>query len=180
MLTFVFVAIAFLGAVCTRDKARGMGVALMLWFFFALLFDGIALFILFTVQDYPLEKATIALVALNPIDLARTFVLLQMNVSALMGMTGAVMREFLGTGLSVDYTLGLLLLWIIIPLLLGQKCSGERTYDEQVEDNRSTAQASIGGARETQLLHDPYMKSQGSSRHPFMRQAVPEPWVQGR
>ena len=93
----------------------------MLWFFFALLFDGIALFILFTVQDYPLEKATIALVALNPIDLARTFVLLQMNVSALMGMTGAVMREFLGTGLSVDYTLGLLLLWIIIPLLLGQK-----------------------------------------------------------
>ena len=93
----------------------------MLWFFFALLFDGIALFILLTLQHYPLAKATIALVALNPIDLARTFVLLQMNVSALMGMTGAVMREFLGTGLSVDYTLGLLLLWIIIPLLLGQK-----------------------------------------------------------
>ena len=34
MLTFVFVAIAFLGAVCTRDKARGIGVALLLWFLF--------------------------------------------------------------------------------------------------------------------------------------------------
>lgn len=121
LLTFVFVAIAFLGAVCTRDKARGMGVALLLWFFFALLFDGIVLFILFTFQDYPLEKATIALVALNPIDLARTFVLLQMDVSALMGMTGAVMQEFLGTGLGVAYTLGVLLLWIIIPLLLAQR-----------------------------------------------------------
>lgn len=118
LLTFVFVAIAFLGAVCTRDKARGMGVALMLWFFFALLFDGIVLFILFTFQDYPLEKATIALVALNPIDLARTFVLLQMDVSALMGMTGAVMQEFLGTALGVSYTIGVLLLWIIAPLLL--------------------------------------------------------------
>lgn len=118
LLTFVFVAIAFLGAVCTRDKARGMGVALLLWFFFALLFDGIVLFILFTFQDYPLEKATIALVALNPIDLARTFVLLQMDVSALMGMTGAVMQEFLGTALGVGYTLGVLVLWIIAPLLI--------------------------------------------------------------
>lgn len=118
LLTFVFVAIAFLGAVCTRDKARGMGIALLLWFFFALLFDGIVLFILFAFQDYPLEKATIALVALNPIDLARTFVLLQMDVSALMGMTGAVMQEFLGTTLGIGYTLGVLMLWIIAPLLI--------------------------------------------------------------
>ncbi len=90
LLTFVFVALAFLGAVCTRDKARGIGVALLLWFFFALIFDGIVLFILFTFQDYPLEKATIAMVALNPIDLARTIVLLQMDVSALMGLTGCI------------------------------------------------------------------------------------------
>ena len=39
-------------------------------------------------------------------------------VSALMGMTGAVMQEFLGTALGVSYTLGILLLWIITPLLL--------------------------------------------------------------
>lgn len=118
LLTFAFVALAFLGAVCTRDKARGMGVALLQWFFFALLFDGIVLLVLATFQDYPLEKATIGLVALNPIDLARTFVLLQMDVAALMGMTGAVMQEFLGTAAGVSYTVGVLLLWIVIPLLL--------------------------------------------------------------
>ena len=118
LLTFVFVAIAFLSAVCTRDKARGMGVALLLWFFFALIFDGIVLFILFSFQDYPLEKATIALVALNPIDLARTLVLLQMDVSALMGMTGAVMQEFLGSAVGIGYSIGVLLLWVIAPLLL--------------------------------------------------------------
>lgn len=118
LLTFVFVAIAFLSAVCTRDKARGMGVALLLWFFFALLFDGIVLFILFSFQDYPLEKATIAMVALNPIDLARTIVLLRMDVSALMGMTGAIMQEFLGSALGISYSIGVLLLWIITPLAL--------------------------------------------------------------
>jgi Cu-processing system permease protein len=119
LLTFAFVAIAFLGAVCSRDKARGMGVAMMLWFFFALLFDGILLLVLFTFQDYPLERATVAMVALNPIDLARTFVLLQMDVSALMGMTGAVMQEFFGSSLGVIYSVGVLLVWIAAPLGLG-------------------------------------------------------------
>jgi Cu-processing system permease protein len=116
LLTAVFVAIAFLSAVCTRDKARGMGVALLLWFFFALIYDGIVLFILFTFQDYPLEKATIAMLAFNPIDLARTIVLLQMDVSALMGFTGAIMQEFLGSALGISYSIGVLLIWIIAPL----------------------------------------------------------------
>lgn len=117
LLTFSFTAIAFLGAVCSRDKARGMGVAMLLWFFFALLFDGVLLLILFAFQEYPLEKTVIALVSLNPIDLARTFVMLQMDVSALMGMTGAVMQEFFGSGFGALYALVVLLLWVIAPLL---------------------------------------------------------------
>jgi Cu-processing system permease protein len=120
LLTFCFIALAFLGAVCSRDKARGMGVAMLQWFFFALLYDGLLLLILFTFQDYPMEKAVIALLALNPIDLARTFVMLQMDISALMGMTGAVMEEFFGSGLGMTFTLGILVLWIITPLGLAQ------------------------------------------------------------
>lgn len=121
MLTFVFVAIAFLGAVCTRDKARGIGVALLLWFFFALIYDGIVQFILFAFQDYPLEKATMAMVAFNPVDLARVIVLLQMDVAALMGMTGAILQEFLGSMLGISFALGVLVLWTIVPLLLALK-----------------------------------------------------------
>ncbi len=116
LLTFSFTALAFLGAVCSRDKARGMGVAMLQWFFFALLYDGILLLVLFTFQDYPLEKAVIALLALNPIDLARTFVMLQMDISALMGMTGAVMEEFFGSGLGMVLTLSVLVVWILAPL----------------------------------------------------------------
>ena len=57
MLSVIFVAIAMLAAVKTRDKAKGIGVAVLLWLYFSLLFDGLILFLLFQFADYPLEKA---------------------------------------------------------------------------------------------------------------------------
>lgn len=116
MLTLVFVALAFLGAVCTRDKARGIGVALLMWLFFALIYDGLVLIALLLLEEYPVEKATILLASLNPIDLARIIVLLQMDASALMGLTGAVMREFFGSALGITWSLAWLGAWIAAPL----------------------------------------------------------------
>lgn len=43
LLTSVFVAIAFLSAVLTRDKAKGIGIAILLWFYFSILYDGLIL-----------------------------------------------------------------------------------------------------------------------------------------
>lgn len=118
LLTLVFVALAFLGAVCTRDKARGIGVALLLWLFFALLYDGIVLFVLLAFQDYPVERAMLAMLALNPIDLGRVIVLLQLDVSALIGVTGAVLKEFLDSAVGIACAAGLLIVWIVAPLTL--------------------------------------------------------------
>jgi Cu-processing system permease protein len=119
MLTLVFVALAFLGAVATRDKARGVGMAMLLWFYFALLHDGLMLLVMFAFEDYPLEKPTMAMIALNPIDLGRVVVLLQMDVSALMGYTGALMKDLLGTTAGHQRSAaGILLLWILFPLAL--------------------------------------------------------------
>src|SRR5690606_2260756 len=56
MLSVIFVSIAVLAAVLTRDKAKGIGVVILLWLYFSLLFDGIVLAILFQFADYPLEK----------------------------------------------------------------------------------------------------------------------------
>lgn len=67
-LTLVFTSIAFLASVKARDKARGIGAALLLWFYFALIYDGLVLLILFAFSDYPMEKFTLLLSALNPID----------------------------------------------------------------------------------------------------------------
>lgn len=115
-LTLVFTALAFLGAVITRDKARGVGMAILIWFYFALLHGGLMLLLLFGFEDYPLEKPTMAMIALNPIDLGRVVVLLQMDVSALMGYTGALMKDLLGTTAGIFSAAGILLLWMLLPL----------------------------------------------------------------
>ncbi len=116
-LTLVFISIAFLASVKARDKARGIGSTLLLWFYFSLIYDGLVLLILFSFSEYPMEKFTLLLSALNPIDLGRIFIMLQMDVSALMGYTGALYKDFFGSGTGIVFTLGIMLLWIVLPLL---------------------------------------------------------------
>ncbi|HEU4608083.1 MAG TPA: ABC transporter permease subunit, partial [Chitinophagaceae bacterium] len=115
-LTLAFTSIAFLASVKARDKARGIGSALLLWFYFALIYDGLVLMILFSFSDYPMEKFTLLLSALNPIDLGRIFIMLKMDVSALMGYTGALYKDFFGSAAGIFFTLGIMLLWIVAPL----------------------------------------------------------------
>ena len=118
LLTIVFTSIAFLASVKARDKARGIGVALLLWFYFALIYDGLVLMILFAFSDYPMEKFTLLLSALNPIDLGRIFIMLKMDVGALMGYTGALYKDFFGSASGILFTAGIMLLWAAIPFWL--------------------------------------------------------------
>jgi len=116
LLTLVFTSIAFFASVKSRDKARGIGTALLLWFYFALIYDGLVLTILFAFSDYPMEKTTLVLSSLNPIDLGRIYLMLQMDVSALMGYTGALYESFFGSATGILFTVGIMLLWIVLPL----------------------------------------------------------------
>lgn len=115
LITIIFIALAFLCAILTRDKAKGIGIAILIWLFFALLFDGLLLFLLFQFADYPIERTMIALASLSPIDLSRIMMQLHMDVSAMMGYTGAIFKDFFGNGLGLIIALILLLLWIVIP-----------------------------------------------------------------
>ena len=118
ILPVIFVALAMLAAVITRDKAKGIGVAILLWLYFSLLFDGIVLFILFQFADYPLDHWMIGLSAMNPIDIGRILILLQLDESALMGYTGAVFRQAFGSSLGLSITGLVLLLWMFLPAMI--------------------------------------------------------------
>jgi Cu-processing system permease protein len=109
---------AFLASVRSRDKARGIGFALLLWFYFALIYDGLVLLTLFAFSDYPMEKFTLLLSALNPIDLGRIYIMLKMDISALMGYTGALYKDFFGSGSGVLFTAGIMAIWAVVPLWL--------------------------------------------------------------
>ncbi len=126
LLSVIFVAVAILAAVTTRDKAKGIGKVILLWLYFALLFDGLVLFLLFQFADYPLEKAMVAVSALNPIDLSRILILLQMDVSALMGYTGAIFRNFFGTQIGIALSFFTLTLWCVIPLWISLRKFGSK------------------------------------------------------
>jgi len=121
LLTWVFVSLAFFASVSTRDKAKGIGIALLFWFYFSLIYDGFLLYVIYSFSDYPLEKVTLLLASLNPIDLARISILLKLDISALMGYTGAFYKEFFGTYLGLIYSFGMLLIWTIVPLFFARR-----------------------------------------------------------
>lgn len=115
LITFIFVSMAMVASVVTRDKAKGIGMSILLWLFFALLFDGILLFLVFQFSDYPIEKAMVGVSMLNPLMLSRNLILLQLDVSAMMGYTGAIFKEFFGSALGMIISFVVMLLWTIIP-----------------------------------------------------------------
>ncbi len=121
LISIIFVALAFLSSILTRDKAKGIGIAIMTWLYFALLFDGMVLFLLFQLEEYPIENAMVAVTALSPIDLARIQILLHLDVSAMMGYTGAIFKDFFGTSIGLLISFLLLCLWAIIPFYISLK-----------------------------------------------------------
>jgi Cu-processing system permease protein len=119
--TIIFTGIALLASVKTRDKAKGIGVSILLWFFFTLIYDAVVMLLLFQFSDYPLEKPMIALGMLNPVDLSRILMLLKLDISALMGYTGAVFHEFFGSAKGILISLAVLLVWAVMPVWFSVK-----------------------------------------------------------
>ena len=128
LLTLSFTALAFLIALHIEDRARGFGTALLVWLAAAVLYDGIVLLTATIFSDYPLEVPLLVLTLLNPLDLGRVLLLLNLDVAALMGYTGAVFQRFLGTGLGMGLAITALLAWTAIPLGLGLRRFRKRDF----------------------------------------------------
>ena len=119
--TLIFTGIALLASVKTRDKAKGIGIAVLLWFALTLIYDAVVMLLLFQFSDYPLEKPMIVLTMLNPVDLSRVLMLLKLDISALMGYTGAVFHEFFGSNMGIFISIAVLLMWTLVPLWFSVK-----------------------------------------------------------
>lgn len=115
LITAVFTAIAAYCTMLTRDKAKGIGMAVLLWLLMTLLFDGILLFLMFQFSDYPIEKLMVLLAAMNPVDLTRISILLQLDVSAMLGYTGAIFKAFFGSEFGSILSVLILVLWTVVP-----------------------------------------------------------------
>lgn len=114
-LTFIFVALAFNIALSNENKIKGFGYAILMWLFLAVIYDGLFLTSLVVFSDYPLDKFSLTVTAFNPIDLSRILILLKLDISALLGYTGAVFQKFFGTVMGIVVSFSILSLWVIIP-----------------------------------------------------------------
>ena len=118
VLTAAFTGIAFCVALRFDDKLTGLGAGLGIWLLLALVYDGVLLFVV-ALADQPLEKTLIAASLANPIDLVRIALLMQFDVSALMGHTGAVFSRFFSAGAGGLVIAAALAAWITLPLAGG-------------------------------------------------------------
>lgn len=114
-ISAIFVSLAFLCSIVTRDKARGIGLAVMSWLYTTLLFDTLVLFLLFQFADYPIEGLVAGLTISNPVDLSRILILLQLDTSALMGYTGAIFNQFIGNTAGMVIAIAVLSIWWLVP-----------------------------------------------------------------
>ena len=117
VLTFVFVSLSTIICLSNSNKIKGFGYSILMWLFFAVIYDGLLLIILIYFDEYPIDKLSLILSSLNPIDLSRILILLKLDISALMGYTGAVFQNFFGTGLGLSISSIILMLWMAIPTI---------------------------------------------------------------
>jgi len=116
MLNFIFVALAFNIALSNENKIKGFGYAILMWLFLAVIYDGVFLISLVMLNEYPLDKFALFATMFNPIDLSRILILLKLDISALLGYTGAVFKKFFGTDLGFLLSFGVMILWVILPV----------------------------------------------------------------
>ncbi len=115
LLTAIFGALAMLVAGLVEDRLKGLGLALGIWLVMAIGWDALLLWIAMAFSDHPIEWVLLTLTFANPIDLARVLMVLQFDVAALMGATGAVFAQVLGGPRGIVIALGALSLWAVLP-----------------------------------------------------------------
>lgn len=121
LLSMVFLGIAALATILSGRRPRSFGIAILLWFFFVLLYD---LLVLGAASQLKGQTATVALFLSlfgNPVDLVRVASLILLDNVTIFGAAGAALVRFLGgAAWSMVVLLGALAAWIAVPLVIAR------------------------------------------------------------
>ena len=120
-LSLVFVGLAFVIALAAQDRAVGLAAAILVWLSATMLYDGLVLVATVWLRDYPLERPLMGAMLANPVDLSRVLLLLQFDLGALAGYTGAVFERFFGAVQGSLWAAAAMTIWIIVPLATGMR-----------------------------------------------------------
>ena len=127
-LSLTFAGIATWIALRTDDRLKGVGLSLGVWLATVVVYDGLVLALAAAFGDYPLERPLLGLMMANPVDLARVLVLTQLDVSALMGYTGALFERTFGTILGTAVATAVLGAWCAVPFAFAARHFRRRDF----------------------------------------------------
>jgi Cu-processing system permease protein len=117
-ITGIFLGIAaLLAALFPGRRTRVLAAALVVWFVTAILFDVAALGVASMLRSGPASRLLITATLINPIDAARTGVLLAIDGPSAFGAASLALMRFTG-GLAMTGVLiaASLLVWLVAPL----------------------------------------------------------------
>lgn len=128
LLTFIFTGISYNIALINENRIKGFAYAILVWLFLAVVYDGIFLISLLYFSDYPLDKFSLIASIFNPIDLSRIMMLLKLDISALLGYTGALFKKFFSNYWGSLIAFGLLLVWVLTPIMILRRKAAKKDF----------------------------------------------------
>jgi len=127
-LTSIFSAISYYISLKSENRIAGFGLSIFIWLFFAVIYDGLLMVALLMFEDYPLDNFSLIAIMFNPIDISRVLILLKLDISEMMGYSGAVFSKFFGTiwGMSVSFLM--LVVWSVLPSIFINKTAKSKDF----------------------------------------------------
>ena len=119
LLSLIFLSLSVLVAVACRRRAKAFGVALLLWFFFVILYDLLVLGGSLLFKERMANYFIFSSLFGNPVDMVRVAGLLSLQGEEIFGVAGAALLKFLGGEVFAFAALIVsLVAWAAIPYFL--------------------------------------------------------------
>lgn len=121
-LAAIFLSIAAVIASATDTRVTALGIGTFAWFFFVLLYDGLALSLAGRLTGPLGGRILFASVFANPTDVIRIVVLSIAGTPNVLGAAGDAWVRFLGGPTHMAFAAtGALTMWIVMPLAIGAR-----------------------------------------------------------
>lgn len=127
-LTFICTGLAMWIALRSDDRLRATGAALGTWLAVTVLYDAAILAFASAFDAWPVERPVLGLMLANPVDIARVLVMTRLDVSALMGYTGALFERAFGSLIGTTVAILALAAWCAIPFTLARRRFCQRDF----------------------------------------------------
>ncbi len=113
MLNCIFLGLSLVIAINIPKKEVMLTIILLIWFYVYIIYDLWIMWFAVFFQSYPLELPILIMIFLNPLDLVRLVILLNLNLASSMSISVGLVQQILGGTMGTLLAVAILLTYII-------------------------------------------------------------------